>query len=757
MRILLYLTCLFISLASFSQKRNLSYFPSHIPVFLNQNGDTMSKALVGGLNQPQFQVLDINNDGKKDLIVHDRTGGMFLPFINTGSNDITIYKYSPEYVSCFPKISKGWVLFVDYDKDGKEDLWASIDFKVVLQRNVTKAGDKKVSFKQISPYLRAYFYKGYPDPSLDTSNLASNFNNIPAIGDLDFDGDIDLFSYQSNEGNLILYRNRTVDFSLLNHPPSFDLADLCWGNFRDTAFDGVKFLTCPYKYYRQKHGGGSNLLWFDNDNDGDMDLLMGNADGKNLIFLKNGKKEYNLKQDSMISYVGNWPTGTTPVLMSSFPAAYMLDADGDGINDILVAPNQFEQTSKISQTKQVWFYKNKGSNSLPDFKLEKQNYFTDEILDHGAYTAPVLVDIDNDQDLDLLLASNGDHAKTGDKTFNLVLYRNIGGKKNPVFKLEDEDLWKLSKDSLLYLNVTFGDLNSDGLPDMLAGDLLGGLTYYKNIGTASAWAFSTPTKNYLDINVGQNSSVQLVDADKDGKLDVIVGEKEGNFNYFKNTGTTFVPKFTLADDTLGNFITNEFSYDINPPGFLYDGFASGLLSDLDGDGNFDMVFGGLEGRIRVMKFGSVNQKFFNEDTTVLYDSAYKRYNKTDFGNLSKPAVGDLDGDGVMDIIIGNDRGGINFLKGKVEIVSAAGLHKQNAPIVFPNPSKGELLNIVKKSNEAFAFALFDMNGRELLKETSAKGVNTHVISLQNLAEGLYMLQSVSENKEVYYTKVIVSR
>jgi hypothetical protein len=438
-----------------------SYTPSNAPIFIDDKGDTISKALIGGLNQPQFQALDINNDGKKDLIVHDRTAGYFLPFINTGNNDITTYKYEPKYVSCFPKITKGWVLFFDYDNDGKEDLWASIDFKVVLQRNVTKAGDKKVKFQQISPYLRAYKYSGFSDPRLDTVNFASGFNNIPAIGDVDGDGDIDLFSYQSNEGNLILYRNRTADYSLPIHPPVFDLADLCWGDFIDTAFDGIRVFPCNYKYYRKKHTGGSSLLWFDNDNDGDLELLMGNADGENVIFLKNGKKEFNLSQDSMISYEGHWPAASTPVDMKSFPASFMLDADGDGVKDILVAPNQFEQTSLIEQTKQVWFYKNKGSNSFPDFKLEKKNYFTDDILDHGGYTSPKLQDIDNDQDLDLILATNGDNAITGDKTFKLVLYRNIGSKTKPVFKLEDENLWGIGLDSMRFLSITFGDINGD--------------------------------------------------------------------------------------------------------------------------------------------------------------------------------------------------------------------------------------------------------------------------------------------------------
>ena len=66
-KILLFLI-LPISFLGFAQQRILSYSPSYLPIFIDQKGDTLTKALLGGLNQPQFQTLDINNDGKKDLV-----------------------------------------------------------------------------------------------------------------------------------------------------------------------------------------------------------------------------------------------------------------------------------------------------------------------------------------------------------------------------------------------------------------------------------------------------------------------------------------------------------------------------------------------------------------------------------------------------------------------------------------------------------------------------------------------------------------
>ena len=760
-KILLFLI-LPISFLGFAQQRILSYSPSYLPIFIDQKGDTLTKALLGGLNQPQFQTLDINNDGKKDLFVYDRTGHTILPFINIGNNDITTYKYNPKYISCFPVLKNysqsTWVIFMDYDNDGKEDLWTSLDHRPMLFRNITKSGDKAVKFEKISPFLRAYHYGGIDD----SVNFSARFYNRPTVADIDGDGDVDFFSYEAGENNFLLFRNMTKDFGLPIHPPVFDRADLCWGSFSDTGSDKIWLNRgCPdnYKLYRKKHSAGSTVLWFDNDGDGDMDLLLGNGYGSNMIFLKNGKKETNNPIDTMIAFDGHWPagSGSTPVQLNSFPAAFMLDADGDGIKDILIAPNQEEKDTKIEQTKQVWFYKNKGSNSFPDFKFEKKNYFTDKFLDHGEYTAPVLKDIDNDQDLDLIIATNGDHTKTEDKNYRLVLYRNIGSVKQPVFKLENEDLWRLSSDSIRFLSISFGDLNGDGKQDMIAGNYFGSLYFYKNIGTSTTWAFTTPIKNYGNVRVGERSTPQIIDLDKDGKLDLVVGEKEGNFNYYHNNGSTAIPQFTLSDDTLGNFITNEFSYDINPPAYTYSGNAASVIIDLDGDSKLDMVFGGEEGKVRVMKFNTFNQSNFLEDTIVIYDSAYLSYKTWDYGKNTHPAVGDLDGDGINDIIVGNDRGGISFLKGKVEIIGIAEQHKLNEPMVYPNPTNGSLLNINKKSREEFIFSLFDISGKLAYTETSSAGIVIHKMSLNSINSGIYFLESNSKSGLRYYTRIIVSK
>ena len=76
----------------------------------------------GGLNSAQFNEMDLDLDGVKDLMIFDRQGNRILPFINKGIASTIDYEYAPEYISLFPDIT-GWVLTADYNNDNKMDIF----------------------------------------------------------------------------------------------------------------------------------------------------------------------------------------------------------------------------------------------------------------------------------------------------------------------------------------------------------------------------------------------------------------------------------------------------------------------------------------------------------------------------------------------------------------------------------------------------------------------------------------------------------
>ena len=74
----------------------------------------------GGLNAPQFNLSDIDGDGRADLLVFDRVGDVLLPFLNVEGD----FEYAPSLRSQFPRLYS-WVLFRDYDNDGDEDIFTT--------------------------------------------------------------------------------------------------------------------------------------------------------------------------------------------------------------------------------------------------------------------------------------------------------------------------------------------------------------------------------------------------------------------------------------------------------------------------------------------------------------------------------------------------------------------------------------------------------------------------------------------------------
>ena len=82
--------------------------------------DTLNFPWAGGLNNPQFSSLDVNIDGLNDFYAFERDGEVtriFLRDANGGfSADMTSHKL-------LPKLDGSFVLFRDYDGDGKKDIW----------------------------------------------------------------------------------------------------------------------------------------------------------------------------------------------------------------------------------------------------------------------------------------------------------------------------------------------------------------------------------------------------------------------------------------------------------------------------------------------------------------------------------------------------------------------------------------------------------------------------------------------------------
>ncbi|MEM9991915.1 MAG: VCBS repeat-containing protein [Bacteroidota bacterium] len=174
--------------------------------FFNE-GVEQNLALVGGLSTPRISNVDLNNDGLLDVYVLDKYGNVQLTFLSDG----TQYHFRPEYLAHFP-VLKDWVLLRDYNQDGIMDIFAA--------SNSGTPGTAGIEVhtgyyeNQMLKFNKAYF----PDKPFDmlhmnntVGQVYSSIVDIPAIDDIDCDGDLDIISFGVGGGRASFFQNQSVE------------------------------------------------------------------------------------------------------------------------------------------------------------------------------------------------------------------------------------------------------------------------------------------------------------------------------------------------------------------------------------------------------------------------------------------------------------------------------------------------------------------------------------------------------------------
>ncbi|MCK4288359.1 MAG: VCBS repeat-containing protein, partial [Bacteroidales bacterium] len=504
----------------------------------------------------------------KDLFVFDRNGNRIMTFINNGTPNQIDYSYAPEYQILFPELFD-WVILVDYDYDGKEDIftysvgWASMK----VYKNIS---DTDLKFELIiSPYLTSFQSGGYV-------NIFVTYADYPAITDLDNDGDLDILTFWGLGSFVEMHKNMSMEKYGTADSLDFIKTEYCWGRFAENEESNVVYLdTCFYKdcgfdktadnknkemkgdWDKGQRHTGSTFLVIDLDGDNDKDLILGDVDYPNLIELINGGTPDTA---FMISQDTSFPSNSLPVRQFSMPLANYIDVDNDGLKDMIVSP--FDPSNITSRNyKSVWLYKNSGQNNAPVFTFQTNKFLQDETIDVGSGAYPVLFDYNYDGLPDLFVGNFGYYQSSyyddwlilhSNYISKIALFENVGTDTVPAFELITRDFANISSLDLDGAFPTFGDMDGDGDKDMLIGNTEGTIHYFENIaGSGNPAEYELSELNYQDIDVGEFSTPQLIDINEDDLIDIVIGEKKGNLNYYKNTGTSSNPVFSFETDSLG--------------------------------------------------------------------------------------------------------------------------------------------------------------------------------------------------------------
>lgn len=200
-----------------------------------------------------------------------------------------------------------------------------------------------------------------------------------------------------------------------------------------------------------------------------------------------------------------------------------------------------------------------------------------------------IVDVDDDGDLDLVIAT---FVYSGYAQVGAIdYYRNDSGVYNKQVAEANPFAFTVAGEFRIS-KVDFGDFDHDGLKDLLLCQAGYPISFYKNIGTVGAPSYQAMPSWGSENHSSSYGAFEpkVIDLDNDGDLDLIVG-KYRNFWFYENIGTPQAPNFVEYRDGVsgGNDPTRFY----NPFEALSarQGTAAPAFIDIDGDGDVDLLFG----------------------------------------------------------------------------------------------------------------------------------------------------------------------
>lgn len=703
--------------------------------------DILQYAWAGGMNSVRFSEIDINLDGKKDLVAFEKNGNRILPFIYEDNGQ---YRYAPEYVNRFPNL-KNWAMFVDYNGDGKEDIFSYGIGGIMVYKNTSS---DKLSFELVTEQLEAFYFSGY-------TNLYSSPDDYIAIVDMDGDGDMDILNFGVLGQFVQYFKNRSMENGKSLDEFDFHLDDSCWGKFAEGEDSNILTLDADCNNDQlaksdQKRHVGSTLFVTDFSGDGVPDLILGDADYPDVALLTNGGTAENA---IMISQTTDFPNAQTPIHLFSMPAINFIDINHDGKQEILASPSD-PSLLKSQSSNSVWMYEM--NDITGQYELSTTSFLQEQMIDVGSGAYPVLFDWDEDGLLDLFIANYGYYdSSTYINGFlisyyssSIAYFKNIGDKNSPKFELITDDFGDLRHYNYKALYPAFGDFDGDNKTDMLCGNIDGTLLLFINQSTGDEIRFDKAIVNYQNIDAGDFSTPQFFDLNKDGKQDLLIGNRRGFIHYYKNISENNIPLFELISDTLGKVDTRDYSlsyFGYSVPHFFRNANDETLLFCGSEQGN-------------ILYYKDIDDNLDGTFSLAL-DAMYELYGNRRYtireGIRVAPCVGDIDGNGYVDLLVGNWAGGLSYFKGIIPPDSTVNIVTNMilpSVSITPNPCHSYFQVTIPPENTPGEFFLYDITGR-LVGHNRLSEIHTN-ISTSHLKEGIY-IGKVILREEVISCKIMI--
>jgi hypothetical protein len=313
------------------------------------------------------------------------------------------------------------------------------------------------------------------------------------------------------------------------------------------------------------------------------------------------------------------------------PRPQFVDIDNDGDPDLFVQ----------EQSEDLMFFENvaPGTNAPLEWKTNKY-----KDLDIGEWFR--FVDMDQDGDLDLL----------SEQPYSYIrYYRNEGSAEAPEFVLAVDSLRDVGgapifSDRQNIPNVT--DIDCDDKLDLFIGSLDGTLARYESQGRDENGIpqFELVTKRFQNIEIVKQfgtmhgaNTMAFMDIDSDGDQDIFWGDFfEPSILLLENIGSCSNPQF----------LGEPRSFPPSNP-VMTSGYNVPSLVDWELDGDMDLFLGVLGGAYNTNETTAQNFYFFEQDQNDFTLKTTQFLSMIDAGDESIIATGDIDGNGLPDLLVAN--------------------------------------------------------------------------------------------------------
>ncbi|NIJ51912.1 VCBS repeat-containing protein [Dyadobacter arcticus] len=447
----------------------------------------------------------------------------------------------------------------------------------------------------------------------------------------------------------------------------------------------MNILSFEYVY----NGGGVALADFNNDSLPDI-YFTGNSVANKLYLNKGGFKFEDVTDKSGVSGSKKWSTGVAVV-----------DINNDGLQDIYVCAS----VRKVAEERANLLYVNQGKdrNNVPIFKEMGKEY---GIADTTHTTNAAFFDYDNDGDLDLFLVVNEmddstlpnkfhEKIKDGSSKRTSRLFKNDwnGILRHPVFTNVSREAGILIEGYGLGVNVT--DINQDGWKDIyVTNDYITNDILYVNNGNGT---FTDKADSYFKHTSYSAMGNDVADINNDGLPDVIALDMMPETNLRKkmmtpaNSYVTYQNndkygyQYQVARNTL-QLNAGKVNSKVGNPIFSEIGLLSGIaetdwswtpmVTDFDNDGFRDVIVtNGFPKDITDLDFMAYRAEVTNLvprmemlqyiPSVKIRNYAFKNLGNLQFQNVTQDwgietpsfsngaAYADLDNDGDLDYVVNN--------------------------------------------------------------------------------------------------------